>query len=91
MAHAVYGVGRWEGVEWSGGREEWGTGNRLYPLLGLFGVAMCPRNASLATQHWSRIRRLCLAEPEYSARGFGGMAPQEIFKIHALKLNLRAF
>ena len=33
------------------GGEEWTTEGRLYPLLGLFGVAMSPRSASHRARH----------------------------------------
>ena len=50
------GVGR-VGGGGEGGGGGWEAGGRLYPQIGLFGVAMSPRSASLAniTMHHSHV------------------------------------
>ena len=44
------GKGGWEGGRVGGGGG-WEAGGRLNPLLGLFGLAMDPRNASHRPKH----------------------------------------
>ena len=73
MAHAVYGVGRWEGR----------VGNRkqVVPSVRTVWSSYVSKKRQLGYTALVRNQKAVLSRARCSARGFGGMAPQEIFKI----------